>query len=58
MLDMVIENTIDRSLEGLGGGEAAHGQLFILDVAPEWLTKTNLTQGQGATSANRWGVSS
>jgi hypothetical protein len=34
---MVIEHTIDGRLEGLSVGEAAHGQIFILDVAPERL---------------------
>jgi hypothetical protein len=34
---MVIEHTIDGRLEGLSVGEAAHGQIFIFDVAPERL---------------------
>jgi hypothetical protein len=36
-LDMVIEDTIDGCLESLSVGEAAHGQVFILDVTPERL---------------------
>jgi hypothetical protein len=43
----------------LGGGEQAVGLSHLaLAMKPLGFTKTNLTQGQGATSANRWGVSS
>jgi hypothetical protein len=48
----------DAVLQVLGGEQPRRLRHPLLARQPLGLTKTNLTQGQYATSANRWGVSS
>jgi hypothetical protein len=52
---------VDRAdaLDDFSNGQQARSfEHLALAMQPLGFTKTNLTQGQYATSANRWGVSS
>jgi hypothetical protein len=58
-IGIVIEESLDLTADLLpGASQAMMPQHLSLERVPEFLTKTKLTQGQGAISVKRWDVSS